>query len=76
VQFSDPAGFVRSRIVSQNEGVFALLVLEVIVDAFFFHQPRDKVEVGFAILDAIIARLKAPVKAELEVLKLQVEKIF
>jgi hypothetical protein len=35
--------------------VFALLVLEVVVDAFLLHQAADEVEVAFAVLHAVVA---------------------
>ena len=33
-------------------------VFEEVVNAFLFHQPRGEVEVGLAVLDAVIARLE------------------
>jgi len=37
--------------------VLAVLVLEVVVDALGLHQPVDEVEIGLAILNAIVTRL-------------------
>ena len=34
--------------------MFATLVLKKIIDAFFFHQPRDEIEITFAILNAVV----------------------
>src|SRR5262249_46150461 len=59
---------VRRRIVGEHERVFALLVLEVIVDALLLHEAGNKIEIGLAILYAILARAERPVQAQLEVL--------
>lgn len=37
-----------------------ILVLEEVVDPFFFHQPAGKSEVRFAILHAVVARIVRP----------------
>src|SRR5262249_19971018 len=71
-------GFLfRTRIVScgivrENEDMFAILMFEVIADAFFFHQPGNEIEVCLAILHAIIARREISIQPKFEILKLQV----
>jgi hypothetical protein len=34
---------------------------------FFFHEARDKIEVGFAVLDAVFAGLEVAVEAVFEI---------
>ena len=46
---------IAALLVGQHERVLALLVLEEVEDAFLFHQPRDEVEVGLAVLHAVVA---------------------
>src|SRR5262245_7231496 len=43
--------------------MFVLGVLEEVKDSLFFHQPRDEIEIGLAVLYAIFARLEGAVKA-------------
>ncbi len=45
-------GVLGSRI-GQDKSVVAVRVPEVVVDAFFLHQPADEVEVGLAVLHAV-----------------------
>ena len=33
-------------------------VLEKVINTFFFHQPADEIEIGLAVLDAKVARMK------------------
>src|SRR5690606_9108288 len=40
--------------VGEDEGVLAVLVLEVVVDPLGLHQAADEVEVGLAVLDAVL----------------------
>src|SRR5262245_22838334 len=42
-----------------------LVVFEEVKDAFFFHQPGTKVEIGFAVLNAIVALLEGPLNRPL-----------
>ena len=35
----------------------AVAVLEEVIDPFLLHQPAGEIEVGFAVLNAIIARI-------------------
>ena len=53
VHFAFLAVRVGPFLVGQHQRVLAVFVLEEIEDAFFLHQPRDEVEVGFAVLDAV-----------------------
>jgi len=41
--------------VRQDQSVLAIGMFEEIEDAFFLHQPGDEIEVGFPVLDAIVA---------------------
>ena len=66
------ARLVRRRIVGQNQRVLAVLVLEVVIDSFFFHQPRNEIEVRLPILHAIIARDEIAVEPKFEILKSEV----
>src|SRR5215475_5766170 len=68
------AGFMRGGIVCQNQGVLVLLVFEEIVNALLFHQPRDKVEIAFPILHAIVAGSEIPIQPQLVILELQIGK--
>ncbi len=42
------------RRIAQDKRVLALFVLEVVIDAFIFHEAGDEVEISLAVLDAII----------------------
>ena len=44
---------VAAIAISQDEGVSALGMLEIIINPFLFHQPADEVEIGLAILNAV-----------------------
>ena len=66
------ARLVRGRIVGQNERVLAILLLEVVTDAFFFHQAGNEVEIGLAVLDAVVAGDEIAVEAELEIGKAEI----
>ena len=44
-------------LVGDHHSMPAIGVLEVVVDPLFLHQPAHEIEVRFAILDAIIARV-------------------
>ena len=50
----------EGRLVRHDHLVAVGLVLEVIVDPLFLHQPRCKVEVGLAVLDAVGPGMKGP----------------
>jgi len=63
---------MRRRVVGENQDVLAFLVLKIIVDTFFFHQPRNEVEIRLAVLNAIVTRSETAVKAKLEILKPEV----
>ena len=45
------------RLVGQHQRVLVGVVLEEIEDAFVFEQPGDEVEIGLAVLDAVLAGL-------------------
>ncbi len=47
-------GAVGTVAVGQDQGMFAVFVLEVVVDAFLFHEPADEVEVGLPVLHAVV----------------------
>jgi hypothetical protein len=47
--------------------VFAVFVLEKVVDAFLLHQALDEVQVGFAVLDAVFPLGVRAVKVRLEI---------
>ena len=57
------ARLVRGRIIREDEDMFAVLVFEVVIDAFFFHQSRDEVEICFPVLHAIVPGSETAVKA-------------
>lgn len=44
--------------VGEDELVAVLGGFEEVVDAFFFHEAGDEGEVGFAVLDAVVAFLE------------------
>ena len=46
--------FVDVRVIDKQQGVLAFFVLVVVIDPFLFHQAADEVEVGLAVLDAIV----------------------
>src|SRR5258705_2828833 len=62
-------GFVRTDGIDEPEDVFAILVLEIIVDAFLFHETADEIEVRFTVLNAIFPRLVGSRKVEFIVAK-------
>ena len=49
---------MRLRRVGDDHLVGVGRVLEEVVDAFLFHQPGGEVEIGLAVLHAVIARLE------------------
>ena len=55
---------MAGRRVSQDQRVLILVVLEIIIDSLFFHEPAGEVEIRFAILDAIITGLEGALKIE------------
>ena len=55
------------RRVADRHLVAAVGVREIVVDPLFFHQPAGEVEVGFAVLHAVIARLKRARQVEVQV---------
>ena len=50
---------MRFRRIGHNHLVTILSMFEEVVDAFLFHQTRRKVEIRFAILRTVFARIKA-----------------
>ena len=60
---------MRGRIVREDQRVLVLGMLEEIKDSFFFHQAGDEVEIGLAVLDAVLARNEVAVKPEREIRK-------
>src|SRR5713101_276717 len=68
--------FVHLGLVGKNQLVSVLIVLEEIEDAVLFHQARDKVEGGLAILDNVFALGIAALGAVLKILKAVVLKNF
>lgn len=44
---------MRTDGVRQDQRMFAILMLEVIVDSLLLHQPAHEVEIGFTILDTV-----------------------
>ena len=63
-------GFVCARRIDNHHGVFVGRVFEVVVDAFLLHQTAYEVEVGLAVLHAVLVfrqragKLKLVVRAE------------
>src|SRR3974390_3107912 len=49
------AGLMDAAGIGKNHCVLAILVFEKVKDAVLLHEPRDKIEIGFAILDAVFA---------------------
>ena len=45
---------VAPRVVDQHHRVFAVLVTEIIGNPFIFQEPRNKLEIRFAILNAVL----------------------
>ena len=60
------------RRVGQHQGVLLLFVLEEVEDPILLHQPRDKVEIRFAILHAVVPRLESSLELVLEVGKAEI----
>src|SRR5206468_12028126 len=47
--------------VCENEGMLTVLLLEKVEDALMLHQPRNEIEVGLAILNAVVPlHMRAP----------------
>src|SRR5215467_3226728 len=65
------ARLVRCWIVGQNQRVLAVLVVEIVVDSLFLHQPRRKIKVCFAVLHTIVSRREVAIKTKLEILKIE-----
>ncbi len=53
--------------IGQDEGVFSVLVLEVVVDTFLLHQPADEVEIRLAVLHAVFPGPVTAAQALLEI---------
>ena len=53
---------IRLGVVTQNEGMLPLLMLEVIEDAFVLEQTRNEIEVGLAILHAVFPGRRCSLK--------------
>ena len=49
--------------ISQHHLVLSVLVHEVVIHAFLFHQPADEVEIALAILHTVVARLVGSAEA-------------
>ena len=47
---------MRLRRIGNNHLMLSVRMLEVIINSFFFHQARSKIEIGFAVLNTVIAR--------------------
>src|SRR5207237_7931229 len=56
-----------ARRVRKDDGMLALLVLKVIVNAFLFQQSADEIEIGLPILHAIFPRRVITGKLEFEI---------
>jgi hypothetical protein len=63
---------VRRWIVCQHHYVLSLLVAKIVVDTFFFHQSRNKVEIRLPVLDAIVSRTEVAIEAEFKVVKAEI----
>ncbi len=50
---------MAGRRVSQDQRVLILVVLKIIIDSLFFHEPAGEVEIRFAILNAVVAGLES-----------------
>src|ERR1017187_6925151 len=59
------------RRIPQHKGVLVLVVLEKVKNAVLFHQAGDEVEIGFAILNAILAGRVAALQRIFEVFEPQ-----
>lgn len=53
-------GLERGRIVGDDQRHAASVVIEVVGDALLLEEPRDEIEVGLAVLDAIVPGRVAP----------------
>src|ERR1035441_8155701 len=51
-------------------------MLEVVTDAFFFHQAGDEIEIGFAVLHAVVAGDKIAVETKLEIGEAEILEYF
>ena len=63
-------GLMLDGVIGQDQGVDAVLVLEEIENAFFFQQSRNEIEIGFAILHAVLALQEISVELKLVVLEM------
>ena len=52
------------RIIPQHKSVLAVLVFEEVKDSLLLHQAGDEIEVGFAILDAVVPLDEIAIKLE------------
>lgn len=46
-------GVMGANRIGEHHDVFGLLMLEIIVDPFLFHEPADEIEIGLTILHAV-----------------------
>ena len=51
------AVLIGPLLVGQNQRVLAVLVREEVENTLLLHQPRDKIEIGLAVLDAVFPLL-------------------
>ena len=49
---------MRLRRVGDNHFIFSVCMFEEIINSFFFHQARSKIEIRFTILNAVISRFE------------------
>ncbi len=72
--FLPRARFVDAGGVGDHHRMLPHFMLEEVEDAILLHEPRDEIEVGLAVLDAVLHRRVAAVEREVEVLKAAVLK--
>ena len=61
-----------SGVVGKNQNVLSGLMPEEVVDAFFFHKAADEIEVGLAVLDAVVAGGEIAVEAQFEIVESEI----
>src|SRR6202021_2579691 len=58
---------MNSGLIAHNERVLVLFVLEEIEDSVLFHEARNKIKVGFAVLHAVFTLLELTLRRILEI---------